>query len=127
VTGQHGVGDPTQDITPFIAEHFPEATPSPSQTREGYRDAALLSDDDLLLQMVGSYEVGDQILALWRGNTGAYGGDHSRADLALCRHLAFWTNYDRDRVDRLFRLSGLMRPHWNAHSYRQATLGKALR
>jgi primase-polymerase (primpol)-like protein len=68
---------------------------------------------------------GDKFLALWRGDTSIHGGDHSRADQALVSMLAFWTNYDAARVDRLFRQSGLMRDKWHADSYRRATLRKA--
>jgi len=124
ITGQASQGDPGADLSAFIAEHFPTRTAPP--VREGYRDAAITTDDDLLLQMIGS-DNGAKVLALWRGDTGGHGGDHSRADQALCCYLAFWTNYDPDRIDRLFRLSGLMRPKWNSHSYRRATLDKALR
>jgi primase-polymerase (primpol)-like protein len=78
--------------------------------------------------MIGNDTNGDDVLALWRGDTSAYGHDHSRADMALLCHLAFWTNYNAERVDRLFRQSGLMRPHWEkSASYRRASLGKALR
>jgi hypothetical protein len=35
--------------------------------------------------------------------------DHSAADQALCQHLAFWTGRNPERMDRLFRMSGLMR------------------
>jgi putative DNA primase/helicase len=127
ITGQDSSGDPTDDISAFIDARFPAHIP-PSTTREGYRDAATTSDDDLLLQMVGSDKVGDAILALWRGDLSAYGDDHSRADMALCCYLAWWTNYDAERIDRLFRQSGLMRAHWNdSASYRRATLAKAVR
>jgi putative DNA primase/helicase len=133
VTGQSPCGNPKDDLSPFIEAHFtPPACkllvdyPAAPGTLQGYRLAADLSDDDLLLQMVGS-DNGADVLALWRGDTSGYGLDHSRADLALVRHLAFWTNYDFARVDRLFRQSGLMRPKWIAASYRRSTLGKALR
>src|SRR5215212_8895145 len=42
------------------------------------------------------------------GETGDY-PSASEADLALCRALAFWSGGDRERIDRLFRKSGLMR------------------
>lgn len=126
ITGQESSGDPTADISAFINTHFP-LIDAPVSARQGYGDAARLSDDDLLLQMIGTDTVGDKILALWRGDTSTYGGDHSRADQALCCYLAFWTNYDRDRIDRLFRQSGLMRPKWDTDSYRRATLDKVLR
>ncbi|MFQ7644172.1 hypothetical protein, partial [Ruthenibacterium lactatiformans] len=38
---------------------------------------------------------------------------HSEADIALCNALAWWTNCDAARVDRLFRQSGLMREKWD--------------
>jgi primase-polymerase (primpol)-like protein len=126
VTGQSSGGDPTADLSAFLAAYVPVPDEPPPSPRDGYRDAAYLSDDDLLLHMVGS-DSGLKILALWRGSLRAYGDDHSRADQALCCYLAFWTNYDAARIDRLFRQSGLMRPKWNADSYRRATLSKALR
>jgi primase-polymerase (primpol)-like protein len=128
VTG-HGSGDPTADGDhPMSLVLPPEQPPEPSGAREGYADAHTTSDDDLLLLMVGNDINGDDILALWRGEMSAYGEDHSRADMALLRHLAFWTDYDAERMDRLFRQSGLMRPHWaKSASYRRASLGKALR
>jgi putative DNA primase/helicase len=51
-----------------------------------------------------------------RGQAGAGtdgGGGHSPADTPLCRLLAFWTNGDPQRVDRLFRQSGLLREKWD--------------
>ena len=52
-------------------------------------------------------------------------GDHSRADLALCAMLTFWTNPNADHIDRLFRQSALMRPKWDKqHSSDGATYGE---
>ena len=68
--------------------------------------------------------------ALCGGDTSGYGGDESRADLALCSYLAFWTNNDTARMDALFRQSGLMRRKWDekrgAQTYGQMTIAKAL-
>ncbi|MEM4721546.1 MAG: phage/plasmid primase, P4 family [Candidatus Methanomethylicaceae archaeon] len=56
---------------------------------------------------------------------------HSEADLALCCYLLSYTGGDRERVDRLFRLTGLYRPKWDErHStdgktYGQITLERA--
>jgi len=125
VTGW-GTGDPTVDRNRTLDDLFPIATPVTVVARGGYPDAVNLTDDDLLLQAVGAPN-GHKFLALWRGDTSAYGNDHSRADQALCCLLMFWTDGDLERVDRLFRWSGLMRDHWNASSYRNATLRKAAR
>jgi primase-polymerase (primpol)-like protein len=135
ITGR-GEGDPLADLSALIDEWFPQDT-SPiilkpgeftsALARDGYSLAAETTDDDLLLQMVGGDINSEAILALWRGDTSAYGNDHSRADLALCCHLAFWTNYDAERIDRMFRRSGLVRDKWTkGKSYRRATLKKAL-
>jgi primase-polymerase (primpol)-like protein len=126
ITG-HGSGDPTVDLTVVLDEWFPPPTPlTLSSTREGYALAAECTDDDLLIAAFANDQNGHEILALYRGETSAYGHDHSRADLALCCHLAFWTNYDVERIDRMFRLSGLYRKKWDRISYRRATIGKAI-
>jgi hypothetical protein len=125
----YGSGDPTVDITDALNFYLPpEPEPTFSGPREGYPDADVTTDDDLLILMIGNDTNGDDVLALWRGDMSAHGDDHSRADMALLRHLAFWTNYDAARVERLFRQSGLMRPHWDrSTSYRRVSLSKALR
>ena len=84
-----------------------------------------LPDAELLARMFAARN-GAAITALWIGDTSACGGDDSRADLALCSHLAFWTNGDADRMDRLFRQSRLYREKWERADYRQATLDRAL-
>lgn len=72
---------------------------------------------------------GREILALYQGDTSGYGDDHSRADLAMCSYLAYWTNSDEWQMDRMFRQSGLMRPKWDeqhgAQTYGAMTLGLA--
>lgn len=50
--------------------------------------------------------------ALWAGNISGYKSG-SEADLALCNALAWWTNSDAQRMDRLFRQSGLFREKWD--------------
>lgn len=64
---------------------------------------------------------------LWSGDTSMHNDDHSRADQALVNKLAFWTGGDRDRIDQLFRESGLCREKWTSRSdYRKRTIDKAL-
>lgn len=89
-----------------------------------------VTDNELWERMFNSQR-GREIFLLCRGDLSGYGGDHSRADLALCSHLAYWTNCDELRMDRMFRQSGLMRPKWDerhgAQTYGAMTLGLALR
>ncbi|HEY3787830.1 MAG TPA: phage/plasmid primase, P4 family, partial [Urbifossiella sp.] len=66
--------------------------------------------------------------ALWNGSTDGHGGDDSAADLALCNLIAFFAGQSADvnRIDAIFRQSGLMRDKWNRSDYSGATIGKAL-
>jgi putative DNA primase/helicase len=63
---------------------------------------------------------------LWAGDTSLYGGDDSRADLALCRALARQTGGDRAQIDSLFRQSGLYREKWERADYRDRTIDLAI-
>jgi putative DNA primase/helicase len=63
---------------------------------------------------------------LWAGDTSDYGGDESRADLALCCVLARQTGNDPARIDALFRQSGLYRDKWERPDYRDRTIALAL-
>jgi primase-polymerase (primpol)-like protein len=87
--------------------------------------AANLSDVEILHRAFQARN-GVRFAALWRGDTSAYGGDHSVADLALCGMLAFWVGPDTQRIDALFRASGLYRAKWERKDYRERTLHKAL-
>lgn len=73
---------------------------------------------------------GAKFASLMRGDTSAYGGDHSAADLALCSILAFFSEGDPALVDEVFRSSGLMRGKWDekhgAQTYGEMTIAKAL-
>jgi primase-polymerase (primpol)-like protein len=51
----------------------------------------------------------DDFDALWGGDTSLYSCDNSRADFALLCKLAWWTESDLSRMERIFRASGLMR------------------
>lgn len=69
-------------------------------------------DDQALIDKAKKGRNGAQFAALWAGDISGY-SSHSEADLALCNWLAWWTNKDASRMDRLFRSSGLMRDKWD--------------
>lgn len=73
----------------------------------------ILASDRELVDMALAASNGGRFRRLWSGDTSEYGGDDSAADMALCCSLAFWTRKDPERMDRLFRMSGLMRPKWD--------------
>lgn len=70
-----------------------------------------LSDYELIEKIRNSQQ-GSDFMSLYNGDMSAYGNDHSSADMALCKILAFWTGCDADQMDRIFRKSALMRDKW---------------
>ena len=70
-------------------------------------------NDDEIINKIRNSQYAQEFINLYNGNTSKYGGDHSSADLALCKILAFWTGCDIYQIDRIFRSSGLMREKWN--------------
>lgn len=88
-----------------------------------------LTDDELLERMFAASN-GPQIRSLFQGDKSTYGGDDSSADMALATHLAFWTQRDSARMDRIFRRSGLYRGKWDARrgsaTYGQRTIERAI-
>jgi hypothetical protein len=74
---------------------------------------------------------GEKFGRLWGGDSSGY-DSASEADLALCMMLAFWTGRDADRIDQLFRQSGLFRSKWeerhsaDGRTYGRLTIEKAI-
>ena len=85
-----------------------------------------LTDDEIIAR-AGNAKNGDKFKALWAGKIDAY-PSRSEADLALCRQLAFWCGRHPDRIDALFRRSGLFREEkWAVRTdYRERTINMAL-
>jgi len=87
-----------------------------------------LSDSELL-EKAKEAKHGVTFEELMAGNTSRYGGDESRADMALCFILALYTQ-DAEQIDRIFRTSGLLRKKWDrptgGTTYGKMTIDKAL-
>ena len=87
------------------------------------------SDEELLRTACAARD-GERFAALYAGNWQAYYNSHSEADLSFCNLLAFWFGADVERMDRIFRTSGLMRPKWDerrgAKTYGRWTLERAV-
>ncbi len=82
--------------------------------------------DQEILEKARSAGNADKFNRLWSGDTSDHDGDDSRADQALCCHLAFWCGNDPTRIDRMFRQSGLYRDKWERLDYRTTTISKAI-
>ena len=87
------------------------------------------SDEELLRTACAARD-GERFSALYAGNWQAYYNSHSEADLSFCNLLAFWFGADVERMDHVFRTSGLMRPKWDerrgAKTYGRWTLERAV-
>lgn len=99
--------------------------PPPKITTFRVFDVAVARDDRDLLERAFQARNGVEFTRLWNGDTSGY-PSHSEADAALCAHLAYWTGGDPDRIDSLFRRSGLVRPKWARADYRERTIALAL-
>lgn len=94
--------------------------------------ATFTGSDSELWDRIFSSSSGSQVRALADGDMSRYEGDHSRADFAMCGHLAFWTNGNPERMDSMFRSTALMRPKWDSKhrsdgtTYGQMTIAEVL-
>ena len=128
-----------ETLDAWHAETFPAKRPKEAKESPKADSAALPADDDALLRIIRASKGADKFNRLWDGNTSGYTNaktgktDPSRADGALCEILAFWTNSDKPRIDRMFRQSGLMRAKWDrtgdaasGRTYGQLTIDNAI-
>lgn len=71
----------------------------------------------------------DKFNALFSGDISGF-PSHSEADLAFCSMLAFWCGGDSDKIDSIYRSSGLMRDKWDrkqsGSTYGKLTVNRAV-
>ncbi len=115
------INDCQDALTHIYTAAFGQTEPPPTAPTPTF---VTTDDDRAVLAWLTIYR--PKFTPLWTGDTDAYNGDHSAADQALCNMLAFRTG-DENRVDSLFRQSGLYRPKWERGDYRHATIAKAMR
>lgn len=119
------ITDCTESIKPLHSKYIGSGREPVPQLR---RQVTLSTANDILSAAVNSKN-GAQFQALYSGDCSAY-GSHSEADLALCNMLAFWCGCDADKMDSLFRQSGLMRDKWDRKqsdtTYGAITIQKAI-
>lgn len=86
-------------------------------------------NDEEIIDKARSCRTGSLFQLLYSGSWEGIYPSQSEADLALCNHLAFWTQRNEEQMDRIFRSSGLMRDKWDKKrgslTYGQSTISKA--
>lgn len=137
VTGDHvegmaqGINDRQDHIEHLHAHIFPPKVQEKVTQSATASSGEIPQDDEDLLNRMFSSKNGAKIESLWNGSRSEYGNDESAADLALCNYLAFWTGNDAQRMDRMFRQSGLYRDKWTraartGETYGEGTIARAI-
>jgi len=120
------IKDCTETIKPlhskYLSEQIPQVAPK--------RFEIVNLDDSEILEKARSCKTGSLFQLLYSGQWQGIYNSQSDADLSLCNHLAFWTQKNKDQMDRIFRTSGLYRKKWDekrgAYTYGDMTLEKAI-
>jgi putative DNA primase/helicase len=133
VTGHHLPGTPRtvedrqEEINRLHARMFP--APAKVALNGKSRTKADLGEtpDPEILAAARSAKNADKFNKLWAGDWQALGyPSQSEADEALVGMLAFWCGPKADRIDALFRRSGLYRDKWERSDYRERTIARVL-
>ena len=118
--------DCTETIKPLHAKYLGDTTPKIAPRIVEPLD---MSDEELI-DRARNCKTGAAFQFLYGGAWQGIYHSQSEADLAFCNQLAFWTQRDAARMDRIFRTSGLMRPKWDTrrgeYTYGQLTIEKAI-
>ncbi len=87
-----------------------------------------ISTDDIF-RLACDAKNGEKFKKLYNGDFSDY-SSQSEADMAFCNMLAFWYGKDTQKMDYIFRNSGLMREKWDRKTgdstYGQITLNNAI-
>lgn len=105
--------------------------PQPPDTPEQLeQQAQLVMQAQLVVSKATAAKNGSEFTALMNGDTTAYKGDESAADLAFCNKLAFWSKKDPVLMDYIFRHSRLFRDKWDrptgGSTYGEITIQRAI-
>ncbi|MGE0976225.1 phage/plasmid primase, P4 family [Bacillus cereus] len=126
------VEDRTDELKVLFEKYLKEKPkPEKKQSTTSFEreDITSLSNAELWERMFDS-KSGAAIKDLFQGIL--INGDHSSTDMALCNHLAFWTDKDAAKMDSMFRESSLLREKWDkphssdGRTYGQMTIDTAI-
>jgi putative DNA primase/helicase len=113
VTGRHLAGTPKtiearqEQIERVVQRVFGGAESANGHKKTESGIVSPLSDEEIIEKACAAVN-GEEFKRLWDGDASGY-ESASQADLGLCDKLAFWTGPDPQRIDGLFRQSGLYR------------------
>lgn len=106
----------------YLFDETPKVAPKVFQVAD-------LSDQEII-DKARNCKTGGVFQLLYSGQWQGLYSSQSEADLALCNMLAFWCQKDAQKMDRIFRTSGLMRDKWDKlrgqYTYGQKTIEQAI-
>lgn len=119
------INDCTESVKPLHSKYLGKtAEPKPNKNI-----TVNLNSVDDIVRAACSAKNGSLFKALYSGDFSAY-ASQSEADMAFCNMLAFWCGCDAEKMDAIFRQSGLMRDKWDRKqsgtTYGVITLQKAI-
>lgn len=118
------------DCTETIKILHSKYLPSDAPKFEPRRVEIIDMDDQDVIDKARNCKSGYLFSMLYSGSWQGVYSSQSEADLALCNHLAFWTQKNASQMDRIFRSSGLMRDKWDkkrgGQTYGNMTIAKAI-
>lgn len=119
------ITDCTEKIKILHSKYLYSETPQVAPKKV---EAVNMTDFDVI-DKARNCKTGSLFQLLYSGSWEGLYPSQSEADLALCNHLAFWTQKDEQQMDRIFRSSGLYRDKWDKKrgslTYGQITIQKA--
>jgi len=120
------INDCTESIKPLHSKYLGKATEPQPKLRSVEVNPNTVDD---IVRTACNAKNGSLFKALYSGDFSAY-SSQSEADMAFCNMLAFWCGCDTDKMDSIFRQSGLMRDKWDRKqsgtTYGIITLQKAV-
>ena len=126
VIADYPIADMSAALQTFLDKYILREQPQPQTQSKPV--SVPVSDIETMLDIARGSKSGAAFCGLYDGgDTSAYNGDDSSADLALCQMLAFYLQGDYNKIDTAFRSSALMRDKWNREDYRSATINKAIK
>ena len=120
------INDCTESVKPLHSKYLGK-TAEPKPNRQNI--TVNLNSVDDIVRAACSAKNGSLFKALYSGDFSAY-ASQSEADMAFCNMLAFWCGCNAEKMDAIFRQSGLMRDKWDRKqsgtTYGVITLQKAI-
>lgn len=121
------INECTESVKPLHSKYLGKPS-EPAPVRQQPKSVCLNTADEIVRAACNAKN-GSLFRTLYSGDISSY-GSHSEADMAFCNMLAFWTGCDADKMDAIFRRSGLMRDKWDrkqsGSTYGIITIQKAI-